>query len=236
MEALEEYGSKFEAGIGAEAVQALLESIDLEELYHELKADIKATGSVAKRQKLSKRLKIVDAFRKSGVDPTWMVMSVIPVLPPDLRPLVPLEGGRFATSDLNDLYRRVINRNKRLKRLIDLKAPDIIVRNEKRMLQEAVDVLFDNGRHGQGDNRNQQATIEISERHIERQTGSFPTESARQTRRLFRTDRHHRRAGLKTASMRLAQKNGARTVQTVCLFSTGTKGSCIYRKKCQENG
>ena len=148
MEALEEYGSKFEAGIGAEAVQALLDSIDLEELYNELKADIKATGSVAKRQKLSKRLKIVDAFRKSGVDPTWMVMSVIPVLPPDLRPLVPLEGGRFATSDLNDLYRRVINRNNRLKRLIDLKAPDIIVRNEKRMLQESVDVLFDNGRHG----------------------------------------------------------------------------------------
>jgi DNA-directed RNA polymerase subunit beta' len=148
MEALEEFGSKFEAGIGAEAVQALLESINLDELYDELKEDIKATGSVAKRQKLSKRLKIVDAFRKSGVDPTWMVMSVIPVLPPDLRPLVPLEGGRFATSDLNDLYRRVINRNNRLKRLIDLKAPEIIVRNEKRMLQESVDVLFDNGRHG----------------------------------------------------------------------------------------
>jgi DNA-directed RNA polymerase subunit beta' len=148
MEAMEEYGSKFEAGIGAEAVQALLASINLEELYDELKEDIKATGSVAKRQKLSKRLKIVDAFRKSGVDPTWMIMSVIPVLPPDLRPLVPLEGGRFATSDLNDLYRRVINRNNRLKRLIDLKAPEIIVRNEKRMLQESVDVLFDNGRHG----------------------------------------------------------------------------------------
>ena len=148
MEAVEEYGSKFEAGIGAEAVRALLESINLEELYNELKADIKATGSVAKRQKLSKRLKIVDAFRKSGINPIWMIMDVIPVLPPDLRPLVPLEGGRFATSDLNDLYRRVINRNNRLKRLIDLKAPEIIVRNEKRMLQESVDVLFDNGRHG----------------------------------------------------------------------------------------
>ena len=148
LEALEEYGSKFEAGIGAEAVKALLQSINLDELYGELKADIKSTGSVAKRQKLSKRLKIVDAFRKSGVDPIWMIMDVIPVLPPDLRPLVPLEGGRFATSDLNDLYRRVINRNNRLKRLIDLKAPDIIVRNEKRMLQESVDVLFDNGRHG----------------------------------------------------------------------------------------
>ncbi len=148
MEAVEEYGSKFEAGIGAEAVRALLESINLEELYNELKAEIKATGSVAKRQKLSKRLKIVDAFRKSGINPIWMIMDVIPVLPPDLRPLVPLEGGRFATSDLNDLYRRVINRNNRLKRLIDLKAPEIIVRNEKRMLQESVDVLFDNGRHG----------------------------------------------------------------------------------------
>jgi DNA-directed RNA polymerase subunit beta' len=148
LEALDEYGSKFEAGIGAEAVQALLESINLDDLYDELKADIKATGSSARRQKLSKRLKIVDAFRKSGIDPVWMVMDVIPVLPPDLRPLVPLEGGRFATSDLNDLYRRVINRNNRLKRLIDLKAPEIIVRNEKRMLQESVDVLFDNGRHG----------------------------------------------------------------------------------------
>jgi len=147
-EALETYGNKFEAGIGAEAVKALLDSINLDELYEELRTDIRETGSVAKRQKLAKRLKIVDAFRKSGVDPVWMIMDVIPVLPPDLRPLVPLEGGRFATSDLNDLYRRVINRNNRLNRLIDLKAPDIIVRNEKRMLQESVDVLFDNGRHG----------------------------------------------------------------------------------------
>jgi DNA-directed RNA polymerase subunit beta' len=147
-EALETYGNKFEAGIGAEAVKSLLEGIDLNELYDQLRADIKATGSVAKRQKLAKRLKIVDAFRRSGVNPIWMIMDVIPVLPPDLRPLVPLEGGRFATSDLNDLYRRVINRNNRLKRLIDLKAPEIIVRNEKRMLQESVDVLFDNGRHG----------------------------------------------------------------------------------------
>ncbi len=148
MEAQETYGNKFEAGIGAEAVKVLLESINLDELYEELRTDIRETGSVAKRQKLAKRLKIVDAFRKSGVNPVWMIMDVIPVLPPDLRPLVPLEGGRFATSDLNDLYRRVINRNNRLKRLIDLKAPDIIVRNEKRMLQESVDVLFDNGRHG----------------------------------------------------------------------------------------
>jgi DNA-directed RNA polymerase subunit beta' len=147
-EAQELYGSKFEAGIGAEAVKKLLEEIDLDALYVQLREDIRATKSIAKRQKLSKRLKIVDSFRRSGVNPVWMVMDVIPVLPPDLRPLVPLEGGRFATSDLNDLYRRVINRNNRLKRLVDLKAPDIIVRNEKRMLQESVDVLFDNGRHG----------------------------------------------------------------------------------------
>ncbi len=147
-EALELYGAKFEAGIGAEAVKRMLEELDLNKVYRELREEIISTGSDAKRKKLAKRLKIVDAFRNSGIDPKWMIMDVIPVLPPDLRPLVPLEGGRFATSDLNDLYRRVINRNNRLKRLMELKAPDIIVRNEKRMLQESVDVLFDNGRHG----------------------------------------------------------------------------------------
>jgi len=147
-EAREIYGTKFEAGIGAEAIKKLLEKIDLNALYKELREEINSSNSSAKRQKLSKRLRIIDAFRRSGVDPAWMIMDVIPVLPPDLRPLVPLEGGRFATSDLNDLYRRVINRNNRLKRLIELKAPDIIVRNEKRMLQESMDVLFDNGRHG----------------------------------------------------------------------------------------
>ncbi|OQY57975.1 MAG: DNA-directed RNA polymerase subunit beta' [Desulfobacteraceae bacterium 4572_88] len=148
-EAVEKYGSgNFEAGIGAEAVRTLLEQIDMEPLYVQLRTDIRETKSVAKRQKLAKRLRIADAFRRSGVSPTWMILDVVPVLPPDLRPLVPLEGGRFATSDLNDLYRRVINRNNRLRRLTDLHAPEIIVRNEKRMLQESVDVLFDNGRHG----------------------------------------------------------------------------------------
>ena len=147
-EAIETFGSRFEAGIGAEAIKVLLDDIDLQKIYQELRLEIRSSNSSAKRQKMSKRLKIVDAFRRSGIDPTWMIMDVIPVLPPDLRPLVPLEGGRFATSDLNDLYRRVINRNNRLKRLIELRAPDIIIRNEKRMLQEAVDVLFDNGRHG----------------------------------------------------------------------------------------
>ncbi len=155
-DALETYGSDFEAGIGAEAIKSMLENLDLDDLYKTLRMEIRTSGSVAKRQKMAKRLKVVDAFRRSGIDPSWMILDVIPVLPPDLRPLVPLEGGRFATSDLNDLYRRVINRNNRLKRLMDLKAPDIIVRNEKRMLQESVDVLFDNGRHGRvimGSNR-----------------------------------------------------------------------------------
>ena len=143
-----EPGAKFDVGIGAEAVLKLLDALDLDQIYEQLRKDIRSTTSIAKRQKLAKRLRIVDAFRRSNVNPSWMIMDIIPVLPPDLRPLVPLEGGRFATSDLNDLYRRVINRNNRLKRLTDLNAPDIIVRNEKRMLQESVDVLFDNGRHG----------------------------------------------------------------------------------------
>ncbi|MBW1676450.1 MAG: DNA-directed RNA polymerase subunit beta' [Deltaproteobacteria bacterium] len=147
-EALEKYGHTFEVGIGAEAIKVFLERLDLDEEYKRLRAEILSTGSETKRKKLSKQLKIVEAFRNSGNRPEWMIMDVIPVLPPDVRPLVPLEGGRFATSDLNDLYRRVINRNNRLKRLQDLRAPDIIIRNEKRMLQEAVDVLFDNGRYG----------------------------------------------------------------------------------------
>jgi DNA-directed RNA polymerase subunit beta' len=144
----EEYGNRFQAGIGAEAIQQMLASLDLDAMYHQLRQEMMETGSEAKRKKLGKRLKVIDAFRESGNDPAWMVMDIIPVLPPDLRPLVPLDGGRFATSDLNDLYRRVINRNNRLKRLGELAAPDIIIRNEKRMLQEAVDVLFDNGRRG----------------------------------------------------------------------------------------
>jgi DNA-directed RNA polymerase subunit beta' len=145
---LEEHGDQFKVGIGAEAIRDLLKAIDLVGLSAFIREEIRTTGSETKRTKLGKRLKVVEAFRDSGNKPEWMILEVIPVLPPDLRPLVPLEGGRFATSDLNDLYRRVINRNNRLKRLLELDAPDIIVRNEKRMLQEAVDVLFDNGRRG----------------------------------------------------------------------------------------
>ena len=147
--ALEEYGAdSFSADIGAEAIRAMLAVIDLESERATVRTDLKETNSEAKRKKLVKRLKIVEAFIESGARPEWMILEVVPVIPPELRPLVPLDGGRFATSDLNDLYRRVINRNNRLKRLIELKAPDIIVRNEKRMLQEAVDALFDNGRRG----------------------------------------------------------------------------------------
>jgi DNA-directed RNA polymerase subunit beta' len=146
--ALEEHGDEFTAKMGAEAIQELLRDIDLDAEIARLREEIPTTTSDTKLKKYSKRLKLMEAFRDSNNKPEWMVMTVLPVLPPDLRPLVPLEGGRFATSDLNDLYRRVINRNNRLKRLLDLAAPDIIVRNEKRMLQEAVDALLDNGRRG----------------------------------------------------------------------------------------
>ena len=145
---IEEYGTEFVASMGAEAVRDLLSNLNIERKIEELREQIPQTTSETKIKKLSKRLKLMEAFQSSGNDPEWMIMTVLPVLPPDLRPLVPLEGGRFATSDLNDLYRRVINRNNRLKRLLDLSAPDIIVRNEKRMLQEAVDALLDNGRRG----------------------------------------------------------------------------------------
>ena len=147
-QAKEDFPGKFAVGIGAAAIQQMMQKLDLEPLSKVLRQEMRETGSEAKRKKLAKRLNVVEAFHESGNKPDWMILDVIPVLPPDLRPLVPLEGGRFATSDLNDLYRRVINRNNRLKRLLELDAPEIIIRNEKRMLQEAVDVLFDNGRRG----------------------------------------------------------------------------------------
>ncbi|MCH1493172.1 MAG: DNA-directed RNA polymerase subunit beta' [Luminiphilus sp.] len=147
-EAMEEFGDEFTAKMGAEAIQDLMSQIEINQEVERIREEIPATNSETKIKKLSKRLKLLEAFANSGNDPEWMILNVLPVLPPDLRPLVPLDGGRFATSDLNDLYRRVINRNNRLKRLLDLNAPDIIVRNEKRMLQEAVDALLDNGRRG----------------------------------------------------------------------------------------
>ncbi|WP_045107330.1 DNA-directed RNA polymerase subunit beta' [Legionella hackeliae] len=148
LDAMEQYGDEFDARMGAEAIRDLLRQIDLEEEIKSLREELPTTNSETKIKKITKRLKLLEAFQESGNKPEWMIMDVLPVLPPDLRPLVPLDGGRFATSDLNDLYRRVINRNNRLKRLLDLNAPDIIVRNEKRMLQESVDALLDNGRRG----------------------------------------------------------------------------------------
>ena len=148
LEMMEEHGDEFTAFMGAEGIRELLRNLDLNSEVDSLRAELDVTSSEAKNKKLAKRLKILEGFQKSGIKPDWMILEVLPVLPPDLRPLVPLDGGRFATSDLNDLYRRVINRNNRLKRLLELKAPEIIVRNEKRMLQESVDSLLDNGRRG----------------------------------------------------------------------------------------
>ena len=148
LDAMEQYGDEFDARMGAEAIRDLLRQINLEDEIKSLREELPTTSSESKIKKIAKRLKLLESFYESGNKPDWMIMEVLPVLPPDLRPLVPLDGGRFATSDLNDLYRRVINRNNRLKRLLDLNAPDIIVRNEKRMLQEAVDALLDNGRRG----------------------------------------------------------------------------------------
>ena len=146
--AREDYGQKFRAQMGAEAIKELLKRVDIEGLAEELRVKMRSEVSVQKKLKFAKRLKVVDSFRRSNNQPNWMILDIVPVIPPELRPLVPLDGGRFATSDLNDLYRRVINRNNRLKKLMELKAPDVIIRNEKRMLQEAVDALFDNGRRG----------------------------------------------------------------------------------------
>jgi len=146
--AITEFGATFDARMGAEAIRDMLKALDLPAISKQLREDMRTTTSVAKLQKITKRLKVAEAFLQSGNKPEWMILERVPVIPPDLRPLVPLDGGRFATSDLNDLYRRVINRNNRLKRLMELNAPDIIIRNEKRMLQEAVDALFDNGRRG----------------------------------------------------------------------------------------
>ena len=165
-QAQRDYGAKsFKAGMGAEAIKELLQQLDLEKTEKELREEIANSGG-QKRVNAIKRLEVIEAFIKSGNKPEWIIMDVVPVIPPEIRPMVQLDGGRFATSDLNDLYRRVINRNNRLKRLLELRAPDIIVRNEKRMLQEAVDALIDNGRRG---------------RYAARQTGTFPPKPARQT-------------------------------------------------------
>ena len=161
----EAYGDKVKIMIGAEGVKELLRQLDVESLADSLAIEMRKATSAQKRNKIIKRLKVIEAFRGSGNSPEWMILDVLPVIPPDLRPLVHLDGGRFATSDLNDLYRRVINRNNRLKRLIELRAPDVILRNEKRMLQEAVDALFDNSRRGRPTKGHNNRPSEVAQRH-----------------------------------------------------------------------
>ncbi|MFP1461725.1 hypothetical protein ACLB1E_03475 [Escherichia coli] len=179
LDALEEFGDEFDAKMGAEAIQALLKSMDLEQECEQLREELNETNSETKRKKLTKRIKLLEAFVQSGNKPEWMILTVLPVLPQNLRPLVPLDGGRFATSDLNDLYRRVINRNNRLKRLLDLAAPDIIVRNEKRMLQEAVDALLDNGRRGRAITGSNKRPLKSLADIIKGKQGRFQSEPAR---------------------------------------------------------
>ena len=168
---------RFEVGMGAEAVLNILRAMNLEDLRQKLVKDIRSSEG-QKHKKLSKRLRIIEAFWRSGNKPEWMVFTVLPVLPPELRPIVQLDGGRFATSDLNDLYRRVINRNNRLKKLMELGAPEIIVRNEKRMLQEAVDALIDNGRRGRLPSAASTHKLKSLSDMLRGKQGTFPPESA----------------------------------------------------------
>ena len=220
-----EFPGKCDVRMGAEAIKELLRRVDVEKLSTELREKMKIDPSLQKRIKFAKRLKVLEAFRKSGNKPEWMILDVIPVLPPELRPLVPLDGGRFATSDLNDLYRRVINRNNRLKKLMELHAPDVIVRNEKRMLQEAVDALFDNGRRGRVLRGTNNRPLKSLVRHAQGQAGPLPPEPARQARGLFGPLGDRRRPGTETASVRSAEEDGARAFQAVHLSQARSRGT-----------
>jgi len=253
-EALEEFGDDFDARMGAEAVRELLHAIDLEHEIGRLREEIPQTNSETKIKKLSKRLKLMEAFQGSGNLPEWMVLTVLPVLPPDLRPLVPLDGGRFATSDLNDLYRRVINRNNRLKRLLDLSAPDIIVRNEKRMLQEAVDALLDNGRRGRAITGSNKRPLKSLADMIKGKQGRFRQNllgkrvdySGRSvitvgpTLRLhqcgLRSFGNYRRPDPASAPVRSAEEDGPRAVQAVHFRQAGNAWSGDHHQGCQEDG
>jgi DNA-directed RNA polymerase subunit beta' len=232
----DEYPGKFKVGIGAEAIRDLLASKDLESLSKELREEMATTNSQTKRQKLGKRLFVVESFCDSGNKPEWMVLEVIPVLPPDLRPLVPLEGGRFATSDLNDLYRRVINRNNRLKRLLELDAPDIIIRNEKRMLQEAVDVLFDNGRRGRVITGANKRPLKSLSDMLKGKQGRF-----RQNLLGKRVDYSGRSVIVVGPHLRLHQcgipkKMALELFKPFIYNKTRAKGVCNHHQECQENG
>ncbi len=202
--------------MGAEAVKKiLLAKLDLVKLSGELREDLAATKSKQKAKDIIKRLRTVEMLRDSGKNPEWMVLDVIPVIPPDLRPLVLLDGGRFASSDLNDLYRRLINRNNRLKKLLDLNAPEVIIRNEKRMLQQSVDALFDNGRCRRPRARLVEPPAQVADRHDQGQAGPLPREPARQARRLLGAFGHRRRPRAAPAPVRSAQEDRARALPAV---------------------
>jgi hypothetical protein len=232
----DEYGEdSFSAGIGAEAVKHMLMALDMVQEKEDLLQELATTKSELKPKKIIKRLKVVESFIDSGNRPEWMILDVVPVIPPDLRPLVPLDGGRFATSDLNDLYRRVINRNNRLKRLIELRAPDIIVRNEKRMLQEAVDALFDNGRRGRVITGANKRPLKSLSDMLKGKQGRF-----RQNLLGKRVD-YSGRSVIVTgpepaAPVRPAQEDGARAVQAVHLRPSGRQGSVDDPEAGQEVG
>ncbi len=231
-EAQDKYGEMFVAKMGAEGVRDLMKTIDLETTIGELEAEMETTRSKQTRKKLTKRIKVLEAFLRTQSRPEWMILEVLPVIPPDLRPLVPLDGGRFATSDLNDLYRRVINRNNRLKKLLKLKAPEVIIRNEKRMLQEAVDALFDNGRHGR-------AVTGAGNRPLKSLSDMLKGKQGRFRQNLLgkRVDYSGRSVivvGPDLAPVRSAQEDGAGAVPAVHHPPPQGNGRGAYGPQCQE--
>ncbi len=234
--AMEEHAGQFEAGMGAAAIRGCLKALDLDQLAEQLRAEMVEATSEAKRKKTAKRLKVVEAFKASGNKPEWMILECIPVLPPELRPLVPLDGGRFATSDLNDLYRRVINRNNRLKRLMELQAPEVIIRNEKRMLQEAVDALFDNGRRGR-------AIAGPNKRPLKSLSDMLKGKSGRFRQNLLgkRVDYSGRSVIVVGPELRLHQcglpkKMALGALQAFHLQQTGGERLCNHHKERQKDG
>ena len=213
LKAQDEYGEdQFSAGIGASAIRECLTNINVEAERDKLREEIKSINSKVILEKTIKRLKLLESFASSGNKPEWMVLTTLPVIPPELRPLVPLDGGRFATSDLNDLYRRVINRNNRLGRLMDLRAPDIIVRNEKRMLQESVDALFDNGRRGRVITGTGKRPLKSLAEMLKGKQGRFRQNLIGQACRLFWSVSNSSWSRAKTTPMRFTKKNGIRII------------------------
>jgi hypothetical protein len=234
--AREQYGDgSFEADMGAEAVRQLLAGLDLVQLSEDLRKELAETKSKQKTKDLTNRLKIVESIRDSDNRPEWMVLDVIPVIPPDLRPLVLLDSGNFATSDLNDLYRRIINRNNRLRKLVDLNAPEVIIRNEKRMLQQSVDALFDNNRCKRPVLGSSNRPLKSLTDMIKGKQGRFPRKPAGQTCGLFGAQRHRRGAHVETASMWTAQKDRAGIVPTVHHSQAEGVGARGHDQECQED-